>query len=106
MVPEGPVLMVVSGAVVSTVKVRVAGVGSWFPAASSALNSAVWEPSERPVKVFGEVQSAKGSGVDPALDLGCVCGRGAGEGEGGLVGCDGAGGAGVDGCVGGGVYRL
>ena len=36
-----------------------AGVGSWFPAASSALNSAVWEPSERPVKVFGDVQSAK-----------------------------------------------
>ena len=61
MVPEGPESMTVSGGVVSTVKDLVAGVGSWFPAASSALKVAVWGPSERPVKVFGEVQSVKGS---------------------------------------------
>ena len=61
MVPEGPESMTVSGAVVSTVKDLVAGVGSWFPAASSALKVAVWGPSERPVKDFGEVQSVKGS---------------------------------------------
>ena len=60
MVPEGPVLIVVSGGVVSTVKVRVAGVGSWFPAASWARKAAVWGPSVRPVKVFGLEQSAKG----------------------------------------------
>ena len=39
----------------------VAGVGSWFPAASSALKLAVWGPSVRPVKIFGLEQSAKGS---------------------------------------------
>ena len=61
MVPVGPESIVVSGAVVSTVKVLVAGVASWFPAASSALKVAVWGPSERPVKVLGDEQSAKGS---------------------------------------------
>ena len=96
MVPEGPESIVVSGGVVSTVKVLVAGVGSWFPAASSALNSAVWGPSVRPVKVFGDGAVGEGLGVDPALDLGGVGCRVSAEGEGGLVGCDGAGGAGVD----------
>ena len=48
------------GTVVSTVKVLVAGLGSWFPAASSARNEAVWMPSARAEKVFGLVQSAKG----------------------------------------------
>ena len=104
MVPVGPESIVVSGGVVSTVKVRVVGVASWFPTASSALKVAVWGPSDRPVKVFGDVQICEGLGVDPALDLGGVGGRGAAEGEGGLVGCDGAGRSGVDcgvgwGCV-------
>ena len=38
----------------------------------------------------------EGAAVDPALDLGCVAGRVTGEGEGGLICCDGARGAGVD----------
>ena len=40
--------MVVSGAVVSTVQVCVAGVGSAFPAASTARTLNVCEPSARP----------------------------------------------------------
>ena len=90
MVPVGPESIVVSGGVVSTVKVRVAGVASWFPAASSALKVAVWGPSERPAKVFGEVQSAKGSVSIRHWILGCVAGIGGAEREGGLIGCDGA----------------
>ena len=41
----GPESIVVSGAVVSTVKVRLAGVGSVLPAASMARTSKVWAPS-------------------------------------------------------------
>jgi hypothetical protein len=62
--PEGALVIdvcggVVSGGDVSTVNVRVAGVWSWLPAASSARKVAVWGPSVRAVKVFGEVQSTK-----------------------------------------------
>ena len=45
--PEGPESIVVWGATVSTVKLCEAGLGSGFPAASTALTSKVWEPSER-----------------------------------------------------------
>ena len=55
--PEaGPEVMVVSGAVVSTVQVRLAGVPSVWPAASVALTWKVCEPSERSVLFSGEVQ--------------------------------------------------
>ena len=49
---EGPVVTapsVVSGAVVSTVNVRVAGVGSILPSASLARTENVYSPSVRPV---------------------------------------------------------
>src|SRR5438128_2223385 len=48
--------MIVLGATVSMVQVRVAGVGSGFPAASTALTWNVWAPWERPKYVFGELQ--------------------------------------------------
>lgn len=51
-------VIVTLGAVVSTVKVPVAGLGSWLSTAPSALKAAVWGPSLRPVKVLREVQSA------------------------------------------------
>ena len=60
-VPVGPESIWVTGGVVSTVKVLVADVASWFPTASSALKVAVWEPSERSEKVFGLAQSANAS---------------------------------------------
>ena len=44
---DGPESIVVCGGVVSTVKVRDAGVASVFPTASVARTSNVWEPSER-----------------------------------------------------------
>ena len=44
MVPVGPLVIVVSGATVSTVNVRVAGVGSRLPAASRARTSNVCVP--------------------------------------------------------------
>jgi hypothetical protein len=43
----GPSVMVVSGAVVSTVQEWVAGVGSAFPAGSVARTSKVWDPGLR-----------------------------------------------------------
>ena len=49
-VPEGPVAAsVVSGAVVSTVHVRVAGLWSTFPARSVERTEKVCEPSESPL---------------------------------------------------------
>ena len=48
-VPDGPAVIVVSGATVSTVHVRVAGVASVFPAASVARTRKVCEPWARPV---------------------------------------------------------
>ena len=61
MVPEGPESIVVSGGVVSTVKVRVAGVGSVLPAASVALTSKVWGPSVSAATVSGLEQAEKAS---------------------------------------------
>ena len=51
MVPPGagPTVIDVSGAPVSTVNARVAGVWSMLPAASFARTSNVWPPSPRPV---------------------------------------------------------
>jgi hypothetical protein len=50
-VPDGPELIVVSGAVTSgglaTVHVRLAGVASWLPAPSFARTSKVCEPLAR-----------------------------------------------------------
>src|SRR4051812_50216516 len=43
----GPIVIVVSGGVVSTVNVRVAGVESTFPAASIARTENVGRPSDR-----------------------------------------------------------
>jgi hypothetical protein len=57
-VPEGPESMVVSGAVVSTVQVKSAGVGSVLPASSVAFTEKVWEPSLRPVRLLGEVHDS------------------------------------------------
>ena len=45
----GVLASVVSGAVVSTVQVWLAGVGSAVPPLSMALTANVWEPSLRPV---------------------------------------------------------
>ncbi len=77
--PLGPVLIVVFGAPVSTVKVREAGVGSWLPAASVARTSKVWEPSVRFAVVKGEEQRREGGGVDAALEARAGLGRGEGE---------------------------
>ncbi len=46
---EGPLSIDVLGAVVSTVQLRVAGVGSGLPAASVAVTLKVWAPSDRPL---------------------------------------------------------
>ena len=45
----GFAVIVVSGAVVSTVQVKLAGVASVFPAASVAFTWKVWLPSARPL---------------------------------------------------------
>ena len=64
-VPVGPLVIVVSGgvvstgSVVSTVKVRLAGVASVLPAASVARTSKVCEPSASAVVVNGVVHDAK-----------------------------------------------
>ena len=58
-VPLGPPVTVVSGAVVSTVNVREAGVASALPAASLARTEKVCEPSPSPVRSFGDVQAAQ-----------------------------------------------
>ena len=71
----GFVSMVVSGAVRSTVQVRVAGDESVFPAASVARTSKVWLPSPRagemPCGLEQEVQlppSMRHSKVEPVSD--------------------------------------
>jgi len=46
---SGPDVMVVSGGVVSTVQVWLAGVGSVLPAGSVARTWKVWLPSARPL---------------------------------------------------------
>ncbi len=55
--PVGPPVIVVSGAVASTVKERAAGVGSIAPAASTARTSNVFAPSVWAAVVWGEVQA-------------------------------------------------
>ncbi len=55
---SGSVTIVVSGAAVSTVHANVAGVGSAFPAASTARTANVCGPSARPGAVNGLVQTA------------------------------------------------
>src|SRR5439155_25329278 len=57
--PEGPEVIVASGAVVSTVQVRVASVASVFPAWSVARTANVWVVSERLPYVWGELQAVK-----------------------------------------------
>jgi hypothetical protein len=56
--PLGPVRIVVSGAIESTVIVRVAGVGSGAPVTLSARTANVCEPCESVGAVNGEVQAA------------------------------------------------
>ncbi len=58
-VPDGPAVIDVSGAAVSTVKLRVASEASVLPAASLALTEKVCEPSESPVSSFGDEQAAQ-----------------------------------------------
>jgi hypothetical protein len=53
----GLVMTGAAGAIVSTVHVRVAGVGSVLPAESVARTAKVWEPSPRPVYVRGDVHA-------------------------------------------------
>src|SRR6266481_4498361 len=74
---EGPVSIVVFGAVRSTVQVEPAGVASVFPAASVARTSKLWLPSPSAGEsVWGEVQavqpppSMRHSNVEPdSLEL-------------------------------------
>jgi hypothetical protein len=52
--PVGPSPMLVAGAVVSIVNVRVTGDGSAFPAASTARTANVWSPSASASSVTGD----------------------------------------------------
>ena len=69
----GCAVMVVSGAPVSTLQVKLAGVASVLPAESVARTENVCEPSARPVIVADELQAAYGaasslhSNVDPGF---------------------------------------
>jgi len=54
----GLAVMVVSGAVVSTIQVKESGVASVLPAASVARTEKVCEPSSSPVMLVGGVQAA------------------------------------------------
>jgi hypothetical protein len=47
--PDGPEVIVVSGAVRSIVHVKVAGVASTFPATSVARTEKLWLPAVSPV---------------------------------------------------------
>jgi hypothetical protein len=57
----GESVIVVSGAMVSTLHACVAGVGSVLPVASIALTSKVWEPSSSGPNVSPLVQAANGA---------------------------------------------
>jgi hypothetical protein len=57
-VPVGPESLVVSGAAVSTVNERVAGLGSGVPVGSVARTENVYEPSASGPYAFGDVQAA------------------------------------------------
>ena len=67
-VPLGPVLIVVSGGVVSIVNVSVAGVASCRPAASIARTRKVCAPGGQRRSVYGEVQAVYAGGVELALE--------------------------------------
>src|SRR5437899_10420441 len=54
----GLVVMVVSGAVVSMVQVKLAGVASMFPAGSIARTWKVWLPAASALYLFGLVHAA------------------------------------------------
>ncbi len=57
--PFGPELIVVAGPVVSTVQLRLAGVGSALPSVSTARTRNVCAPSlSGPARVCGEAQTA------------------------------------------------
>ena len=61
----------VSGAVVSIVQVKLAGLGVGVAGLSLARTSKLWEPSASAgCSCFGEVQAASGSGVEPAFEGG------------------------------------
>src|SRR4051812_48206321 len=69
--PDGPEVIVVIGATVSTVKDRDAGDGSTLPAVSVARTSNVWAPSVSTAVASGELQatnaalSTRHSNVEP-----------------------------------------
>ena len=65
LLPEGPLVMLVSGATVSTVQLNEAGVGSVLPVESVAFTWKVCDPCARPVYVLGLVQEAN----DPLSSL-------------------------------------
>ena len=72
-VPVGPPVIVVSGAAVSTVNVRVAGVASTLPAASVARTRNVYAPSASEPRMRGEVHGRERAGrraraVETALE--------------------------------------
>ena len=56
---DGLPVMLVSGAVVSTVQVKEAGLASLFPALSTARTWKVWLPSARLARLCGLVQALK-----------------------------------------------
>ena len=78
-VPLGPAVIVVSGAVVSTVNARVAGEASALPRPSLARTSNVCAPSDSAPVVNGVEQDANAAAVDPAREGGA--GLVGGEGE-------------------------
>src|SRR5262249_7997825 len=57
-VPDGPEVIVVVGATVSTIHVRAAGVWSMLPAASTARTSKLFAPGARPVWPAGHAPNA------------------------------------------------
>ena len=65
--PPGPEPIVVCGAAVSTVKVRLAGVASALPAPSMVRTSKVWKPSPSSAASSAKRRSAKLRAIDPAL---------------------------------------
>jgi len=58
-VPVGPLVIIVSGGVRSTIHVRVAGDGSFAPAAVCTRTWNVWLPSDRPFSIADNEHTAK-----------------------------------------------
>ncbi|MCB9573235.1 MAG: hypothetical protein H6709_14210 [Kofleriaceae bacterium] len=77
----GRVVIEVSGATVSTVQVRVAGVGSRLPTMIGGADLEVWLPPPRPLKVVGDTQAANGAAVETALEGRAGLGRAEREGR-------------------------